>query len=69
MEDSSASSEAPRKAIAKKLIVGIDPGKGGIIDTGTIIIGAVTIVAVTGVMVVARRWRSRRPSDTLADPV
>ena len=38
-------------------------------DTGTIVIGAVAIVAVIGVMVVARRWRSHRPSEALADLV
>ena len=43
------------------------PVKGGIIDTGTIVIGGVTVLAVVGVMVVARRWRSHPPADELAD--
>ena len=45
------------------------PVKGGIVDMGTIVIGAVIVLAVVGVMVVARRWRSRPPSEELADLV
>ncbi len=45
------------------------PVKGGVVDTGTLVIGAISIVAVAAVMLIARRWRSHPPTPELADVV
>jgi len=41
--------------------------KGGLVDTGTVTIGVVCVIAVVGVMVVAHRWRSHPSSADFAD--
>jgi hypothetical protein len=43
------------------------PLKGGMADTGTLVIAAAAIAGVVVVMLIARRWRSHPPSPEVAD--
>jgi hypothetical protein len=43
------------------------PVKGGMVDTGTLVIAAAAVAGVVVVMLIARRWRSHPPSPELAD--
>ncbi len=55
---------------AFQFAVDLDPPvKGGITDTGTIVVAGVTVIAVLAVAMVARRWRSHPPAEELADLV